>query len=59
MLVKEKMGNSEAGEVTVSKEISTLYIELGFLNETVNTLLDLTKKQAEAITSILKYLNKK
>jgi len=58
-VVKEKMSKSEASELTISKEISTLYIELNFLNETVNTLLDLTKEQAEAINAILKYLNEK
>lgn len=53
------MNNSETGDVKSSQEISNIYIELGFMNETLNTLMDMTKDQAEAITAILTHLNKK
>ena len=53
------MSDSETREVTASQEISKIYIELGFLNKTLNTLMDLTKEQAKAITAILIHLNKK
>lgn len=52
------MSNSETGDVKFSQEISQLYIELGFLNETLNALMDLTKDQGKAITAILTHLNK-
>ena len=53
------MSNSETGDVKASSEISNIYVELGFLSETLNTLMDMTKDQAEAITAILTHLNKK
>ena len=53
------MNKSETEDVTASQEISRIYLELGFLNETVNTLMDLTKDQGKAITAILTHLNKK
>jgi len=53
------MSESDMGDVKASQDISNIYVELGFLNETLNTLMDMTKDQAEAITAILTHLNKK
>lgn len=53
------MSNSETGDVKNSQEISKLHIEVEFLSQTVNTLIDLTKDHQEAISAILTHLNDK
>ena len=42
-----------------SSKLANVYVELGFLKDTLNELMDLTKNQGEAITAILTHLKEK
>lgn len=42
-----------------SSNLANVYVELGFLKDTLNELMDLTKNQGEAITTILTHLKEK
>ena len=53
------MSESDTGDVKASQEISKLYIEMWFLKETQNILMDIIKDQGKAITVILAHLKEK
>ncbi len=53
------MSKSEKEKIGISPQIANIYVELGFLKDTLNSLMDLTKDQGKAITAILTHLNKK
>lgn len=45
--------------IKTSPEISRLYVEMEFMRQTINTLMDIVRDQGKAITAILTELNKK